>query len=173
MNWKSLDGINVDKPLNFSQDNTIYEHYRLLRTQNISCFDAIIYIDEPVELSKAKILQRKRGGLLVDILDYERLKKVGDKAFSIADGDQLAIPDSFIKIKIKQKQGFRAYENIEKEVMKKGIKNLNFSKEQLIFIAIENEVRKGFLSYVNANAYTQEILTGVAKGLFKTIVSKT
>lgn len=75
--------------------------------------------------------------------------------------------------KIRQKQGFRAYENIEKEVMKKGIKNLNFSKEQLIFIAIENEVRKGFLSYVNANAYTQEILTGVAKGLFKTIVSKT
>ncbi|MBF0465255.1 MAG: hypothetical protein HQK88_03600 [Nitrospirae bacterium] len=165
MRWQSLDHMNMDKPIDFSAENTIYEHHRLLRTQNIDCFDAIIYIDEPIEISKERILNRKRGGYLVDILDFEKHKRVGKMAFNVADGVEIAISDSFIKIKLRPKDGFKSHENIVAELKKKGIKAENISKEELLFLCTEHEVCKGFLAYVNADAYTKEILTGVASGL--------
>jgi len=38
---------------------TIYEHHRLLRTQDIDNFEAIVYINEPVELSQANACTEK------------------------------------------------------------------------------------------------------------------
>ncbi len=48
---QTLDYIDLNKPQDFSKEQTIYEHHRLLRTQDIDNFDAIIYIDEPGTLS--------------------------------------------------------------------------------------------------------------------------
>jgi hypothetical protein len=50
-----LDYIDLNKPQDFSKEKTIYEHHRLLRTQDIDNFDAIIYIDEPPEFSQENV----------------------------------------------------------------------------------------------------------------------
>ncbi len=95
MTVECLDHKNMDRAISFAKDRTIYEHHRLLRTQGLDGFDALIYIDEPVDTSRQKVLQRKRGGYLVDIMNYDRLKAVGHKAFSVAAGDRpIEIPPS-------------------------------------------------------------------------------
>ena len=81
LQWQCLDHMDMNKPIDFSKDQTIYEHHRLLRTQDVDIFDALIYIDEPVEVSRQKVLMRKRGGYLVDMMNYEMMKRVGAKAF--------------------------------------------------------------------------------------------
>lgn len=161
--WKSLDHKNLDKSINFSLGNTVYEHHRLLRTQDIDNFDAVVYIDESVELSKKKVLERKRGGYLVDLMDYVKLKKIGDKAFYSASGKLYEIPGSYIKIKIRPRCGFKDYENIAGELQKKGMKISGLAKEQLIFLSVYNNARKGFLAYVNAGAYNKELLIGLSE----------
>ena len=108
-----LDHQNMDEPRNFDQKNTIYEHHRLFRTQDLDVFDALIYLDEPVAISQKKVLERQRGGYLVDLMDYDLLKKIGEQAFAYAAGEELAIPDSFIKVKIKPAGGFRDREKID------------------------------------------------------------
>jgi len=62
MRWQSLDHMDLDQPLDLGERGVVYEHHRLLRTQNLDGFDALVYIDEPVAVSKQKVLQRKRGG---------------------------------------------------------------------------------------------------------------
>ena len=167
LRWQSLDHKAVDEPTLFS-DGTIYEHHRLLRTQDIDGFDALIYIDEPIELSKSKILKRQRGGYLVEIMDFEKMKRVGDKAFSVAAGQVYEIPGSFIKVKIRPAGGsYRAYERIGRELQDKGIGPTGLSKEELLFLLTEHKVQKGFTAYLNANYSTKELLSGVSAGLFQ------
>jgi len=167
MQWKSLDHMNLDKPIDFSAEGAVYEHHRLLRTQDIDWFDAIIYIDEPVEISKKQVLKRKRGGYLVDIMDYDKLKRVGKKAFDIAEGETFYIPGSYLKVKIRPEGGFRAYENIVSEMEARGVGAEGMSKEELIFLSTEQKARDGFLAYVNASAYNKEIFSGLARALLK------
>ncbi|MBF0202550.1 MAG: hypothetical protein HQK66_14830 [Desulfamplus sp.] len=101
-----LDHFNMDKKINFVSKPAIFEHHRLLRTQEIDCFDAIIYIDEPIEISKEKILLRRRGSYLVDIMNFELMKRIGKKAFELADGEIYQVPDSFISDRILGKLNF-------------------------------------------------------------------
>ncbi|KJR43212.1 hypothetical protein MCHI_000892 [Candidatus Magnetoovum chiemensis] len=170
--WRCLDHEDMDIPIDFSSGHTIYEHHRLLRTQNIDRFDVIIYIDEPVEISKAKVLSRKRGGYLIDIMNYDMLKQIGQKAFNIADGEEFNIEDSYIKIKFKPHGGYRADDNIAEELRQKGIDAPNLTKEELLFLSIYNEPKKGFSAYINSNAYTKELLTGIKNGIARTISLK-
>jgi hypothetical protein len=41
-----LDHKNMDQAISFDKDRAIYEHDRLLRTQGLDSFDALIYIKE-------------------------------------------------------------------------------------------------------------------------------
>jgi hypothetical protein len=138
-----------------------------LRTQDIHNFDAIIYIDEPVELSKQKCLNRKRGGINIDIFDYEKLKKIGEEAFSIAAGRVCKIKNSHIKLKIKPKAGFRAYENLRDKVKKKGFKAEGLCKEELLFTSVYGKPGKGLMAYVKAGAYNKELLKGLSAGVLR------
>ena len=168
---KTLDYIDLNKPQDFGEEQAIYEHHRLLRTQDIDNFDAIIYIDEPVELSKQKCLHRKRGGINIDIFDYDKLKKIGAEAFDIANGKSYEIENSYIKLKIKPKAGFRAYENIRDKVNKKGLKTKGLSKEELLFVSLYGKSRKGLTAYVKAGAYNKEILKGLSAGVLRFLMA--
>jgi dephospho-CoA kinase len=164
---KTLDYIDLNKPQDFTQEKTIYEHHRLLRTQDVENFDAIIYIDEPIELSKQKCLNRKRGGINIDIFDYEKLKKIGKEAFGIATGKTYKIKNSYIKLKIKPKTGFRAYENIRDKVKKKGFETEGLCKEELLFMSAYGKAAKGLMAYVRLDAYNEEILAGLSAGVLR------
>ena len=168
---QTLDYIDLNKPQDFSKERTIYEHHRLLRTQDVDEFDAIIYIDEPVELSKEKCIHRKRGGINIDFFDYEKLKRIGEKAFEIADGKVFSIPDSYIKIKIKPHNGFRAHENVKEEVERKGIKKRSHSKEELLFVSIYGRPRKGLMAYVKVGAYNKELMEGLSAGVLRFLMA--
>jgi len=170
-NLQTLDYIDLNKPQNFSQEQTIYEHHRLLRTQDVDNFDAIIYIDEPVELSKQKCLNRKRGGINTDVFDYEKLKKIGEEAFSISSGKSYKIKNSYIKLKIRPKKGFKAYENIQKKLNKKGFKTEGLCKEELLFLLSYGKSAKGLRAYVRLNAYNKEIFEGLSAGVLRYLMS--
>jgi hypothetical protein len=163
-----LDHKNMDQAISFAQDRTIYEHHRLLRTQSLDSFDALIYIDEPVEISRQNVLQRKRGGYLVDIMNYDRLKAIGDKAFSVAAGECIAVEESFVRVKIRPEGGFRCLENIEAGLVAKGLSSKGLKKEQALFLCVEGKARKGFGAYLNPHAYDKELLLALRQGLFPT-----
>ncbi|MBF0100235.1 MAG: hypothetical protein HQK77_04935 [Desulfobacterales bacterium] len=156
---------NIDQPIEV-KDNTIYEHYRLLRTQHLDLFDALIYIDEPIEISKAKILERKKGAYLIDIINYELLKKIGEKAFYSANGDVLSIPDSFIKIKLKPDHGFNDLEKINKELIQMNLHRPGLNKEQQLFLCVTGKRKKGFTAYINSKAYKQDMFETLKTALF-------
>ncbi len=168
---ETLDYIDLNKPQDFSKEKAIYEHHRLLRTQDIDDFDAIIYIDEPPELSQKKCLHRKRGGIDIDIFDYEKLKKIGEEAFNIATGKIYKIKNSYIKLKIKPKAGFRAYENIRDKVKKKGFETEGLCKEELLFASAYGKAAKGLMAYVRLDAYNEEILEGLSAGVLRFLMA--
>ncbi|MBF0566133.1 MAG: (d)CMP kinase [Nitrospirae bacterium] len=159
MKWISLDHVNMDSPLTFQVGN-VYEHHRLIRTQNMDFFDAIIYIDEPVELSKSKVLRRMRGGYLLDIMDFETHKRVGEKAFSLANGEEIRINGSYLTMKIRPAEGFHTRENVEKELKGKGLETDRLSLEQLMFLASEKTIKSGFFSYIDVSPYMKEVISG-------------
>ncbi len=70
-------------------------------------------------------------------------------------------------IKLRPDGGFSASENLLDELRAQGVDGSRFSKEELLFLATEDTVKKGFTAYVNTNAYTQELLAGVAAALHK------
>ncbi|NQV33187.1 MAG: hypothetical protein HQ515_10865 [Phycisphaeraceae bacterium] len=167
LEFQTLDYIDLNKPQDFSAEQTVYEHHRLLRTQDVENFDALIYIDEPVELSKEKCIHRKRGGVNIDVFDYEKLKRIGEKAFEIADGKIFSIPDSYVKVKIRPHNGFRAHENVKAEVQRKGFKVSGHSKEELLFVSVYGRPRKGLMAYVNVGAYNKELMEGISAGVLR------
>ena len=165
-----LDHRNMDRAVSFAQDRTIYEHHRLLRTQDLDCFDVLIYIDEPVDVSRQKVLRRKRGGYLVDIMNFDRLKSIGNKAFSVADGECIALKNSFARLKIRPENGFRCLENIEAELLAKGLSSKGLNKEQALFLCVEGTARNGFGAYLNPHAYDAELLLALREGLLHTVL---
>ena len=160
-----LDHQNMDEPRNFVQKNKIFEHHRLFRTQDLDLFDALIYLDEPVAISQKKVLNRKRGGYLVDLMDYDLLKKIGEKAFAYAEGEALAIPNSFIKVKIKPAGGFRDRENIDAALHKKDLDGTGLTKEEALFLCLGCKARKGFKAYLNLHAFDREVLSALTESL--------
>lgn len=170
--WKSLDHQNLNKPIDFTEGKTVYEHHRLLRTQNPDNFDAVIYIYEPVELAKERVVKRKRIPIIVDVLDFEKLKQMGDKAFALCNGLTHDIPDTNLKVKIKPNDGFKAYENIFSELSALGLNPEGLSKEQLLFLSIDGKARQGLNAYINTSVYNQELLIGLTAGLNELLRTK-
>jgi len=167
MTVECLDHKNMDRAITFAKNRTVYEHHRLLRTQDLDSFDALIYLDEPVEISKQRVLQRKRGGYLVDIMNYARLKAIGHKAFSVAAGECIAVRNGFVKVKLRPAGGFKCLENIEAELLDKGRSSKGLNKEQSLFLCVEGKTRKGFGAYLNLHAYDKELLLALRQGFSK------
>lgn len=157
MKWKSLDYKNLALPENLEQERTIYEHHRLLRTQDVDVFDAIAYIDEPVERSRARVRRRGRGLLLAALLDYNKLKKVGEIAFDVCDGEPIVIPGSYLILKITPPGGFRANENIAKRLSTAGFNTSGMSKEEMLFLLAYGRRQDGLKAYLLPLAWITRI----------------
>lgn len=168
MKWQSLDHANMNIRQDFAREGTIYEHHRLLRTQDVDVFDAIIYVDEPVEVCKARIIRRAvtegRQALIVDVLDYRKLKEIGKRALDVCDGDPISIPQSQLLIKVRPPQGYRAIENIASRLRAAGHNSEGMSKEEMLFLLFDGRARSGLNAYSLPGAYNEELLRGVLAG---------
>jgi hypothetical protein len=160
-----LDHQDMDQPLDFTRSNAVYEHHRLLRTQDIDVFDAIIYLDEPVDVARERILRRKRGGYLIEVLDFDLLKRIGDEAFFSAAGETLVTPDDNVRIKIRPKGGFRDRERLLRVLQARGVDAGEYNKEEALFLSVEGCPRKGFKAYLNPHAFDSELAGALAESV--------
>ena len=154
----------VSKPYVFTFGH-IYENIRLFRTQNIDKFDVIIYIDCQIEDAEHRVKERDRNGALADYVDFKILKKIGDAAFEMADGEEIRIPMSPIRMKLRPKGGYRDIDNLRMSVRSKGLDVERFSKEELLFIYCYGKPKSGIVPYVKFGAYNNEILSGAFAAL--------
>jgi len=149
--WKCLDYESMNAPLDFAPERMVYEHHRLLRTQDVDAFDAIIYVDESVEISKARVFQRARKegrtSLFVDLLDYDKLEKIGRLAFDVCEGEPISIPKSSVLMKIRPPGGFRAVDNIVARLHAAGHDAEGMGKEEMLFLLAYGEPRSGTMAY--------------------------
>ena len=167
--WESLDHENMDVPRDFAPQRTVYEHHRLFRTQDVDAFDAIVYVDEPVDTCKARILQRTRtearAALIIDVLDYDKLKTIGKAAFDVCEGESVSIPGGRLLVKVKPPQGFRAVENIENRLRAAGHDAPREAKETMLFLLVYGRPASGLMAYFLPGAYNDELLRGFLAGM--------
>ena len=143
----------------------IYENIRLFRTQDIDNFDAIIYIDCQVEDAQRRVIERDRNGALTDYVDFRMLKKIGDAAFAMADGEEIIIPMSPVRIKLRPKDGYKDSDNLRMILRSRGVDVEGFSKEELLFMYCYGKPKSGIFPYVKFGAYNNEILSGAFAAL--------
>ncbi len=160
-----LDHHDMDAPENFTQENAIFEHHRLLRTQDIDVFDVICYLDEPVYASKKKVLERRRGGYLVELMDYDLLKRIGDLAFAFVQGESVTVDQTFIKLKFRPDEGYRDRDRINAALRKEGYDGAVYSKEEALFLLLEGKAHHGFKAYINLHACDRELLAALTESL--------
>ena len=170
-----LDHQNMDERLPLEQVPAIYEHHRLLRTQDIDRFDVIIYLDQPLGITKQHILQRERGAYLVDIMNFGLLKRIGDQAFALADSPVLSLDNGLVQIKIRPDKGFKDMANLAGALQSKGVEDsgiAGLNKEQQLFLLVEGQARKGFMAYVNPRAYETEFFSALNEGITSTFTRR-
>lgn len=162
MEWISLDYQLSNEPFHFNKNNSIYEHQRLFRTQDIDVFDIILFMDLPVEKIKKQIIYRGQGAFNIEIFDYDLMQEVGRIAFDIADGKKIRIPNSHICMKIRPKGGFNVTENLENQLEMAGFVNTgNLTKEEKIFLLIEGKAKRGKFANNLGSKYAMELLANV------------
>jgi len=162
--WKCLYLRDMGEPY-FFMPGRIYENIRLFRTQDIDNFDVIIYIDCQVEDAQHRVVERDRNGALADYVDFKKLKKIGDAAFGMADGEEIMIPMSPIRIKIRPKDGYGDIDNLRMILQSRGLDVEGFSKEELLFMYCYGKPKSGILPYIKFGAYNNEILSGAFAAL--------
>lgn len=164
LKWRTLYVKDMREPYYF-MPGRIYENIRLFRTQNIDNFDVIIYIDCQVEDAQHRVVTRDRNAALADYIDFEKLKQIGDAAFEMADGEEILIPMSPIRIKIKPKDGYKDIDNLRMKLRSKGFDVERFSKEELLFVDCYGKPKSGILPYVKFGAYNNDFLSAAHAAL--------
>jgi deoxyadenosine/deoxycytidine kinase len=164
LKWKTLYVKDMREPYYF-MPGRIYENIRLFRTQNIDNFDVIIYIDCQVEDAQRRVVKRDRNAALADYVDFEKLKQIGDAAFEMADGEEISIPMSPIRFKIRPKDGYKDIDNLRTKLHSKGLDVERFSKEELFFVYCYGKPKSGILPYVKLGAYNNEFLSAAYAAL--------
>lgn len=164
LEWRTLFGREMDQSVKLEK-GTIYENIRLFRTQDIDHFDAIIYIDIPVEMAKQRVMDRDRNGALADLLDFEKLKRIGDAAFEAAGGQELRIPDSPARMKIRPAGGFGLGRHLATRLREQGLEPAELCTEELLFLHCYGQAHKGIRPYIKFGAYKRDILVGLLTGL--------
>jgi len=164
MQWKSLDHQDMNAPRDFSQDRTVYEHHRLFRTQDVDVFDAIIYVDEPVETARAHVIERGRGGVSVELFDFDKLKKIGALAFDLCEGEPIPVPDSQLTMKVRGSGGFCAAENLASRLKAAGYNPTVMKQEEMLFLLAYGELQYGVEAYILPGAFNEELLKGLLAG---------
>lgn len=164
LKWISLYLKDIHAPYVFRPGH-IYENIRLFRTQNIDEFDLIIYIDCRAEDARRRVIERDRNGALADYVDFKKLKKIGDAAFEMAAGEEIMIPMSPIRIKVRPKGGYGDVDTLQMILQSKGLDVDGFSKEELLFMYCYGKPKSGIVPYIKFGAYNDEILSGAFAAL--------
>ena len=166
MKHESLDYTNLRLPGIMSPKHTVYEHHRLLRTQDVDAFDVIIYIDMSARRCRARVCRRGRGLFLAAVLDYNKLKKVGKLAFDVCEGEPVPIADGPLILKIKPPGGFRALENTASRLKSPllpsttGAAELDtsgMSKEEMLFLLACGKRKRGLKAYLMPLDYVSRV----------------
>lgn len=165
LEWQTLYLNDINNPHFIFKSGKIYENIRLFRTKAINNFDLIIYINCPIEDAQYRVIERDRNGALADYVDFRKLKKIGDAAFEMADGEEIRVPMSPIRIKIKPEGGYGDMDNLRMKLEPKGLNTDMFSKEELLFMDCYGKAKKGIMSYVNWGAYNNEISSAAYEAL--------
>ncbi|MBL6989861.1 MAG: AAA family ATPase [Bacteriovoracaceae bacterium] len=172
LTWVSLDHEAMNTPKDFSGRLTIYEHHRLFQTQDMDAFDAIIYIDETVQNAQKNVLERTksgRGALILDVLNFEKLKGVSKLAFDICDGDKEYISGIKVVMKFRTVGGFNAMENIVHRLtaFDFDVTSKKMEKEEMLFLLEYGKRQSGLSAYLKYGAYNEEIIRGLMIGISK------
>ena len=171
LEWKTLYWKDISGAYPFNEGN-IYENMRLVRTQNVEHFDIVIYIDCPIEEAKSRVITRNRSATLADVVDFPRLKKIGDTAFEMMDGQEINIAQSPIRMKLRPQKGYRDLENLKNRLRERGFEVAGFSKEKLLFIYCYGKPQSGVSPYVKLGAYNKEIFSGIYQALVLALVKR-
>ncbi|NVL90187.1 MAG: hypothetical protein HWN69_04210 [Desulfobacterales bacterium] len=171
LKWRTLCWKELNKAYPFNEGR-IYENIRLIRTQDIDDFDIIIYIDCAMEEAQNRVIDRDRNAALADVVDFSRMKRIGDTAFEMLDGEEIRIEGSPIRIKLRPEKGYRDLENLKTRLEAKGFDVEGFSKEELLFIYCYEKPQSGLSPYVKLGAYKNEILSGIYTAVSKALVAR-
>lgn len=171
LEWQTLYWKELREPYPFEKGK-IYENIRLIRTQHIEHFDMIIYIDCPIASATCRVMERDRDGILVDAIDFPKLKSIGDTAFDMAAGEDIRIEQSPIRIKLRPKEGYRDVEKLKNKLKAEGISVAGLSKEELLFLYCYGKPQEGILPYVKLGAYNKDILSGLSAALNRGLAAR-
>ncbi len=171
LKWRTLYWQELSGAYPFKQGR-IYENIRLIRTQDMEDFDIVIYMDCPMEEAKDRVITRDRNGALADVVDFSRLKKIGDTAFEMLGGEEIKIGGSPIRMKQRPQEGYRDIERLKTRLREKGIDVEGFSKEELLFIYCYGKPQIGLSPYVKLGAYSNEILSGIYDALVRSLAKR-
>ena len=105
-------------------------------------------------------------------MDFTLLKKIGDTAFEMLDGEEINIEESPIRMKTRPARGYRDLEKLKNRVREKGFAVEGFSKEELLFICCYGRPQGGISPYVKIGAYNSEIFSGISSALTLALVKR-
>lgn len=160
LNWRTLTWQEMQQDFEFD-DTGIYENIRLIRTQDIEKFDLLIYLDIPAELARKRVIDRDRNGMLADVVRFDRMKKVGDVAFELLEGNEFATSQPYVRIKIPS-HAFNHMHHIHAMMNQKGLLwDPSMNKEEKLFALCYGKPKKGVLAYANYGAYSDVFISAM------------
>ena len=164
LKWETLYWKQLREPFLFLPGR-IYENIRLIRTQNLDCFDLVIYLDCQAAQAQERVLNRDRDGTLNDVLDFNKLKRIGDLAFELLDGEEIRPAGTPMRMKIRPPGGFREQIRLEALLQTQGLTAGELPKEALLHDYLYGRPRKGLAAYARPGAYNRELLAGLGAAL--------
>ena len=164
MQWACLDHQLSDEPMDFSAADAVYEHHRLFRTQDLDSFDVLVYLDEPMSKIREQIINRGRGAALIEVLDFDRMREIGRKAFALAGGEEWQVPGTNVRLKTRPPEGFHDLARLDGELQRLGFRQTqDLPKEAKLFLAVYGRAKRGSLAYVQAGQFFKELLVTAAR----------
>ena len=100
-----------------------------------------------------------------NFLDFEKLKIIGNLAFEIAEGEEIKIPSSPIRMKIRPPAGYQDQKNLADRLKTAGIRAEKLSKEEMLFLSCYGEAKQGIKPYLKLDAYNHDIIAGLVAGI--------
>ena len=171
LKWRTIYWQELKEPFHF-RAGRIYENIRLIRTQDTERFDVVIYLNCAADEAKERVIKRDRNAALADVVDFPKLKTVGDAAFELLAGEEIRIEESPIRMKIRPPGGYRDIETLKTRLKEKGVDVKGYSKEELLFIYCFGKPDGGLMPYVRLGAYNMEIFSGVYEAMAKSLARR-
>jgi hypothetical protein len=106
------------------------------------------------------------------VVDFPKLKRIGDAAFELLAGEEIRIKGSAIKMKIRPPGGYRDLETLKTRLKGKGVDVEGYAKEELLFMYCFGKPEGGLMPYVRLGAYNREIFSGAHEAVAKSFAKR-